>query len=391
MALITLAVSSYRSLRSLVLPLERLNVVTGANGSGKSSLYRSLRLLADVAQGQAIASLAAEGGLRSTMWAGGSGYSTAMRSGRSPMQGNLGRGPISLRLGFASEDYGYAIDLGLPTPGPGASREEASLFGDDPVVKAEAVWVGERLSHHNAIARRSNACVLVQDESGRPRPLVTDLAPFETMMMRAADPTNAVELLVLRERMRAWRFYDHFRIDRDAPVRSPRIGTRTVALASDGSDLAPAVQTVREIGDGPAFDRAIEDAFQGSSLEIDVRDGLFRLSMKQTGLNRSLEASELSDGTLRYIALATALHTPRPPELMVLNEPEGSLHPDLLAPLSRMIAAASKRSQVIVVSHAQALVETLSKHGAHMLALEKENGETVVASVRSPAWAWPER
>jgi predicted ATPase len=391
MALITLAVSGYRSLRSLVLPLERLNVVTGANGSGKSSLYRSLRLLADVAQGQAIASLAAEGGLRSTMWAGGAGYSSAMRSGRSPMQGNIGRGPVSLRLGFASEDYGYAIDLGLPIPGPGASREEASLFGDDPVVKAEAVWAGERLSRLNVIARRGNASVLVQDKSGRLRPVVTDLAPFETMMMRAADPTNAVELLFLRERMKAWRFYDHFRIDRDAPSRIPRIGTRTVALASDGSDLAPAVQTVREIGDGPAFDGAIEDAFPGSSVEIDAVNGLFRLSMRQSGLNRALDASELSDGTLRYIALATALHTPRPPELMVLNEPEGSLHPNLLEPLARMIAAASLRSQIIVVSHAQALVKALAEHGAQMLALEKEAGETIVRNIDVPAWEWPER
>lgn len=391
MALITLAVSGYRSIRSLVLPLERLNVVTGANGSGKSSLYRSLRLLADVAQGQAIASLAAEGGLRSTMWAGGAGYSSAMRSGRSPMQGNVGRGPVSLRLGFASDDYGYAIDLGLPIPGPGARREEGSLFGDDPVVKAEAVWAGERLSRHNAIARRGNASVLVQDRSGRLRPVVTDLAPFETMMMRAADPTNAVELLFLRERMKAWRFYDHFRIDRDAPSRIPRIGTRTVALASDGSDLAPAIQTVREIGNGPAFDGAIEDAFPGSSIEIDVANGLFRLSMRQSGLHRALDASELSDGTLRYIALATALHTPRPPELMVLNEPEGSLHPSLLEPLARMIAAASERSQLIVVSHAKALVEALAHHGAHMLALEKENGETIVQNIDIPAWEWPER
>lgn len=68
--ILTLAVSGYRSLRDLVLPLDRITLVTGANGSGKSSLYRSIRLLADVAQGQAIASLAAEGGLNSTLWAG---------------------------------------------------------------------------------------------------------------------------------------------------------------------------------------------------------------------------------------------------------------------------------------------------------------------------------
>ena len=52
--ILTLAVSGYRSIRSLVLPLERLNVVTGGNGSGKSSLYRALRLLADVARGRRL-------------------------------------------------------------------------------------------------------------------------------------------------------------------------------------------------------------------------------------------------------------------------------------------------------------------------------------------------
>ena len=113
--------------------------------------------------------------------------------------------------------------------------------------------------------------------------------------------------------------------------------------------------------------------------------------MRQAGLHRTLEAAELSDGTLHYVALAAALHTPRPPELMVLNEPEGSLHPNLLEPLARMIAAASERSQVIVVSHARALVDALSEHGAQALALEKENGETIVANVDIPSWVWPER
>ena len=76
-----LAVAGYRSLRDVRLDLGPLNVVTGANGSSKSSLYRALRLLADVAQGRIIQSLAAEGGLQSTLWAGPETLSRAMKRG----------------------------------------------------------------------------------------------------------------------------------------------------------------------------------------------------------------------------------------------------------------------------------------------------------------------
>ena len=83
---LTLAVSGYRSLRDLVVPLEQLTVVTGPNGSGKSNLYKAVRLLADVAQGRAIGALALEGGLQSTLWAGPEstprGYRPALRPAR---------------------------------------------------------------------------------------------------------------------------------------------------------------------------------------------------------------------------------------------------------------------------------------------------------------------
>src|SRR4051812_38082204 len=69
-ALTRLCISGYRSLRDVRLELDPLTVVTGANGSGKSSLYRALRLLADIAQGRIIESLAIEGGLPSALWAG---------------------------------------------------------------------------------------------------------------------------------------------------------------------------------------------------------------------------------------------------------------------------------------------------------------------------------
>jgi predicted ATPase len=80
-----LAVSGYRSLRDLVIPLDRLNLVTGANGSGKSNLYRALRLLAEIAQGRIIPSLAREGGLQSTLWAGPESISRSMIRGEQPV------------------------------------------------------------------------------------------------------------------------------------------------------------------------------------------------------------------------------------------------------------------------------------------------------------------
>src|SRR5580704_15494076 len=116
----TLAIANYRSLRQLIVPLGQLNVITGANGSGKTNLYRALRLLADTAQGGVIASLAREGGLGSTLWAGIEEPSARMRKGAVPIEPTAGRKePVNLRLGFATEALSYSIDMGMPIPSPG--------------------------------------------------------------------------------------------------------------------------------------------------------------------------------------------------------------------------------------------------------------------------------
>src|SRR5688572_29378122 len=131
----TLAVANYRSLRNVVAPLGALNLVSGENGSGKSSLYRALRLLAETAQGGVVASIAREGGLPSTLWAGPERISRAMRKGEHPVQGGPRREPVNLRLGFASDELSYCIDLGLPTP-------HESAFRLDPEIKRECIWAG---------------------------------------------------------------------------------------------------------------------------------------------------------------------------------------------------------------------------------------------------------
>jgi predicted ATPase len=380
-----IAIAGYRSLRDVRLELGTLNVVTGANGSGKSSLYRALRLLADLAQGRIVQSLAAEGGLHSTLWAGPESFSRAVKQGEHPVQGTVRKSAISLKLGFAGDDYGYAIDLGLPQP-------SASAFARDPEIKTETLWTGETLGRSNVFAVRAGPTVRVRTDSGEWRPVFQNLAPFDSMMTHCSDPRDALELLLLRERMRDWRFYDHLRTDRDAAARRPQVGTYTPVLASDGADLAAAIETIRDIGRPAELRDAIADAFPGASVEITSVDGYFELEMRQKGLLRPLKAAELSDGTLRYLLLIAALLSPRPPSLMILNEPETSLHPDLLPPLARLIIQASARSQIVVVSHAAALVSALAAApDARRITLEKQLGETLAPDSASPTWKWPTR
>jgi len=378
-----LCIAGYRSLRDVRLELAQVTVVTGANGTGKSSLYRALRLLADVAQGRVIQSLALEGGLSSVLWAGPEAISRAMKRGEQPVQGTVRQDRVSLKLGFSSDDYGYAIDLGLPIPG--------GVFGRDPQIKTESLWIGPVLKRANCFAERRGPSVTLRDKNGERRQAYTRLESFDSMLTHCANPEDGAELLLLRERLRDWRFYDHFRTDSDAPARRRQVGTRTPVLASDGADLAAAIATIQEIGIEGELEGAVGDAFAGATLEVAISDGYFEVEMRQHGLLRPLGTAELSDGTLRYLLLVAALLSPRPPMLMILNEPETSLHPDLLPPLARLIAKASERSQIVVVSHAISLVDGLRAGGAKQIVLTKELGETTAEGEERLAWNWPTR
>ncbi|ART71186.1 ATP-binding protein [Mycobacterium dioxanotrophicus] len=387
----TIAIRGYRSLRDVTLPLTDLTVVTGANGTGKSSLYRALRLLADCGRGQVIGSLAREGGLQSVLWAG-------PEQPAEEAQGTTRTRPISLELGFASDDFGYLVDLGLPQ----MAGTGPTAFALDPEIKREMVFAGPVLRPSSALVRRTREYAEAAAESGRGfDELSRSLPSYRSVRAEYAHPHALPELSAVSERLRDWRFYDGFRVDAGAPARRPQVGTRTPVLSDDGADLAAATQTIIEAGlDDLA--RAVADAFDGASVSVAVNDGLFDLQLHQRGMLRPLRAAELSDGTLRFLLWAAALLSPRPPSLMVLNEPETSLHPDLVRPLATLIATAATQTQVVVVTHSRALLEFLDttpvadeKRGrAIEVELYKQWGETKVAGLgllTTPAWHWGNR
>jgi predicted ATPase len=354
--------SGYRSLQAITYPMSRLDVFVGANGVGKSNLYRGLELLQAAAQNR-LGERLAEEGLAHAMWAG-------------PRKA---REPVRIRL---------AVSLAAPGGGKGALRYEvevgfpqavtAAAFALEPQVKVEALTYDTGARRVKLLERR-NSAIMGRDAKGRPVDIDLDLLASETLLGRLEDPSRYPELDQVRRTLLEWRFYHQVRTDADSPLRRPCTAVATPTLASDGSNLAAVFATLAHIrGDAADLAAAVSEAFPGARLSVPLpeRQASFGLSLPEFP-DRVFEPAELSDGTLRFLALAGALLAYRLPPFIALNEPEASLHPDLMAPLAGLIAKAAERSQVWLVTHSERLAQALKAHGS-VRTVRKEGGATQI-------------
>ncbi len=373
MSLREIHVSGYRSVRELKLKLRQINVLTGPNASGKSNLYNSVFLLAKAAAGGFAQVIAEEGGMPSVLWAG-------TRKARSLSSSRME--PSRMILGVKTDTFNYEMSCGLPKlQGPIPAGQFRSAFSMDPEVKEEHVWMEAPGGLKVTFFQRDTKGAWILDSDERLSDYSGELLPTESVLSQLREPHLYPELSALRTEMSRWRFYHHFRTDAESPLRHPQVGVRTPVLSHDGRDLAAALQTINEIGMSEDLHGAVRQAFPGASLEIehDEDGGMFAVLMRMPGLKRPLRARELSDGTLRYLCLLAALLSPRPPAFLALNEPETSLHPDLLEPLAKQMVNAARNSQLWVVTHSERLAELVEKHsGESPIRLQLANGETRV-------------
>ncbi len=350
-----LEVTGYRSIRKLSIRLADVNVLVGANGCGKSNLYRCLMLVSAAAEGRLAWSLVQEGGMPSVMWAGKRRI----------------KEPHRVCLSVTTEQLRYELSLGLPRP-------DKTAFNLDPVVKEEKVDFLDGRTRVPMLERGGGTWA--RDDLGRRVNFPLTFSDSESVLSQLQEPHRFPQLSVLRQEVLGWRFYHQFRTDWESPLRQPQVGTRTPVLSADGHDLAAALQTILEIGAWRDFEDSLNEAFPGSALELrSTEEGRMSLALRMPGFQRPFSAQELSDGTLRYLCLLAALLSPRPPCLLALNEPETSLHPDLLEPLGRLIMRASTRSQLWITTHSDRLARSIEMEtGAKPTRLEKVAGETHV-------------
>ena len=360
MTLSAVEIIGYRSVRKIRFPVRQLTVLVGGNGVGKTNLYRSLELLQAAARGTLADEIAREGGLASIFWAGGKNLSPDgsfepmyRTDGYRKGEGNSLR--LAARfadLGDGSFDPTYRLDLGF------APKEATAAFPNEAQVRAESLEWQQR-GKAVSLMDRKGGMAWVRDAAGRRELADDDILASETAL---AALSGRSEVALVRDSLVAWRFFHGFRTDAESALRRPSRAVTAPSLASDGSNLGAVLATLHHIrGDRIDLDRAIEDAFPGAELVIPEVGEFASFGMRYAEMPKRVFAPhELSDGTLQFLALAGALLSYRLPPFIALNEPENSLHPNLLPMLARLIVKAAERSQVWVVTHARDLADAIA-------------------------------
>ena len=348
--------------QGIELPMAPLNVLIGPNGCGKSNLLEALALFKAAATGIGEP-IARGGGVREWLWKGP-------------------EAPDAITMEAVVEYPGsgtleHSLSLIDRVDRPAVSRERVEL----PKARPDAygsfkirLYRCPPQDEETAFDLRLGSALSAVDDSGAA--FLADLFPLDESFVSHSGIPHYPALWHLKRQYGLIRLYRDWSFGPGAGLRRPcNAHARSDFLEEDSSNL-PLVLSQLEGEWKRSFLAALGKLFDGI---VDVRcpatDGLVSLFLEEAG-NRSMAASRLSDGTLRYLCLLAVLLHPQPPPLIAIEEPELGLHPDLLPTLADLMVEASQRSQLVVTTHSDVLVDALTERPECVVVCEKHDGAT---------------
>jgi len=362
-----LSVTGYRRLKSVALDLRPLNVLIGANGVGKSSVLDIVRLLAASANERLAAIIAEAGSFPMLVTADGATNTVVLGV-------KMGRDhgpPLHYELALSLAGFSYSID-----------HEYLSLspLGMRPRDLSDTGGMAPAISDVSLDSDGSHVRYLVDGKYVEPN---WEYKPSETALSQAPKTSRDAENF-RRALASVSEVYHGLDISKRSPVRTPQTPSPAQTPGTNGEDLVSCLYTMRETT-RERFD-AVEDALRAVFPTMERLDfppvggGLVTLGWREQGLSRPFYASELSEGTLRFLWLVTLLQSPGLPRITLIDEPEVSLHPEMLRLLADLMREASERTQLIVATHSDRFVRFLEP--AELLICDRDD-----AGMMTVQWA----
>ena len=327
-------IQGFRRLVDVKLALRPLMVMIGANGCGKTSLLEAWRLLAKSADGKLSDTISSLGGFGELL--------TRPRSAGDETTGLS----IAVRLKEQSESRGKLFD------------DDEESFS----IRLARVGYGFRIDQELPIT---------ESVSGTPAEIFSRTLGTETQLSGAKGDKERI----LRETLASAGFFRPFDL---ADLRRPQSVQPELLPGEHGEALVACLYSLRET-DRDRFE-IVEDWLHAAFPDFErlefppVAAGMLALAWKDRQFTQPIYTHQLSEGTLRFLWLTALLSSRHLPAVTLIDEPEVSLHPQLLMLLVEMMREASKRTQIIVATQSESLVRFLNPE--EILVADLEEGAT---------------
>lgn len=360
--------------------LRPLNILIGLNGSGKSNFIEIVGLLKGLPSKDPWSTILETGGVDEWIWKGnGEGGSVTARP--------------SITVTFSPMEPGHPLsyyELRLAKHGPTYSLHVFSeVLGqiDSRTNQRSAYYVNRSSdSPDSAFVRSSTSNFSVSKAK--------ELDVRLSLLSQLVDVFNYPELYYFEQKISRIALYRDWVFGVDAEPRDPQpVGLDSSGLDEDTRNLAQVIKAIRDRGKGDVFERLREllQRFYEPARDVDVElvGTHLRIMIKEEGLSSRTPATRLSDGTLRWLALLVILLDPAPPPVVCIEEPELGLHPDAIHVLADLLRDASTRTQLIVTTHSDALLDAFTDTPDVVCICEKVEGSTVIRRLdkeRLKAW-----